>query len=63
MDHDTLELAHLLCCRAGMLMEDNSALAVAAPLDDAAIKNLVLDLRVSVDRMRALIEAAEALAT
>lgn len=61
MDHDTLELVRLLCCRAGMLMEDISALAVAPPSDEVELQRAVQKLGMSIDRMRSMVDAAKAL--
>jgi hypothetical protein len=61
MDRDTLKLASLLCCRAGMLMEDTSVLAITVPRDEAELWKTVMELGAAIDRMRAMVDAAKAL--
>jgi len=61
MDQETIELVRHLCCRAGMIMENASPSAIAAPKGGEDLRAAVSGLTVEVDRARALLAAADAL--
>jgi hypothetical protein len=54
MDQDTLELVRLLCCRAGMLMEDTCPVAIALPSELAPLRAAIAELLISINQMRDL---------
>lgn len=56
MDDDTRDLIRQLCTRAGMIMEDASAIAVTKPQEEQ-----LPQLRQASNQVTALIAAAEAL--
>jgi hypothetical protein len=61
MDQETIELARQLCCQAGMIMEDFNPIAVAPPTGGEELVATVAALSAAVQRMRALLSAADAL--
>lgn len=61
MDRETVELARQLCCQAGIIMEDCSPAAVASPTDPEKLAVTVAELMTAVDRMEALLRAADAI--
>jgi hypothetical protein len=63
MDPDRVELIRQLCTQAGMIMEDASSSALLiADVTDEGIRSTVTDLMVASERIKALVEAAAALA-
>ncbi len=63
MDAERIELVRQLCTQAGMIMEDASSRALLIEdLSDEGIRGTVTDLMVASARIKALVEAAAALA-
>lgn len=61
MDKDTIELARRLCTKAGMIMEDASAVAVLSMGDATDLRRKAEELKASIQKAAACIEAAKAL--
>jgi hypothetical protein len=60
MDDDTIELIRQLCTRIGIIMEDASVGALVSRSGDD-LTSKVASLRLDVERMAALVSAAQAL--
>ena len=61
-DEDVADLVRQLCCRAGMIMEDISVIALTAEVADvASARKVTAQLQAAAQRIGALAKAAEVL--
>ena len=62
LDEDVADLVRQLCCRAGIIMEDVSVIALIAGVADvASARKVTTRLQAAAERIGALAKAAEAL--